>query len=284
MLSNSRRGLRALDLAGVQSRNDFTLRQIAEAVADTPSLPHFAPVLIWTGDRPIENLGETHLAYSIPQSGDLDCIAVPDFVFTGWPEAGIETFWTMASEIEAASLGSPAVGKVGWRGNVRTSPRRAEMEGIARSHPRLFDFQDVDVASLNARTAFLSMSEQSRRFAALMDVEGVGYSGRWKLQMLGLRPVIWVERPFVEFWHGSLPPAYESLRVDRDLRNLVAVAEFALHDPRASAIQQEVHEFSRRHFTSAHVNERWRQVLQALPGRDRPFAQAVWRVLSPWLN
>jgi hypothetical protein len=284
LISNSKKGLRALDLAGVQSRNDFTLEQIAEAVADITSLPHFAPIVLWTGDRPLEELGETHLAYSTLQSGSSDCIAIPDFVFTGWPEAGIESFHSMANEIRTSSASRPAVRKVGWRGSIRTSPLRAEVDRIASSHPELFDLQHVDVASPNLQRDFLTMSEQAAQFAALLDIEGVGYLGRWKLQLMGYRPVLWVDRPYVEFWFESLPDVYSNLRVDRSLDGLASMADFALHAPEASATQREVEKFARLHFTKTLVSSRWLAVLRELPMTERPFAHVCWQVFSKALR
>lgn len=138
-------------------------------------------------------------------------VAAPDFVFGGWPEAGISDFTQSCENLAAAGAAPPHTNLLGWYGNASVHGSRQRFVQIASSlHDRI---EAVDVGNWHGRGDRLdqvgrgssgnvmSMPEQVSRFRYLIDIEGAGYSGRLKMFLHSGRPVLAQQRPWREwFW------------------------------------------------------------------------------------
>ena len=96
----------------------------------------------------------------------------------------------------------------------------------------------------------MSLLEQVRTFAALVDIQGKGYSARLKLLLHSGRPVLLCARPWVEFFHPLLKPWVHYVPVRADLADLVAAAEWVAANPaEAAAIGARAQALAREHLT-----------------------------------
>ena len=74
----------ALDLRGYETRNESVLALLAAAERDH-DVPEFAPVMVHTGDRPLNGGDPSWRSLAFARADDFSDIAVPDFLFDDWP-------------------------------------------------------------------------------------------------------------------------------------------------------------------------------------------------------
>ena len=152
--------LAAEDLGGFESRNPATLAFLQETLtrhgADLAGRDY--NFLIYTGDNPeacakLATQIPFVLAYSTasgaPQSPP-NVIALPDFIYSGWPETGIESYENSTGAIARAGQKPPVTDKLFWIGNVETHPVRRTLIEIGQRHPDDMHFVAIDWAKANA--------------------------------------------------------------------------------------------------------------------------------------
>ena len=108
---SGRDSLQAVSLGGYQTRHEAVLKLVDQADQECDG-PAFGPLLLHTGDRPISTIDDRVRSYAFCSAiGYLD-VPVPDFVFGGWPEVGIDDFdqtasaWPLRANSRLSSLSS----------------------------------------------------------------------------------------------------------------------------------------------------------------------------------
>ena len=143
----------------------------------------------------------------------------------------------------------PRSGKAAWVGNVRSAlPDKREVTTrpllleYTANYSKYFEFRHAGVETF-ART--YRMWDLVRDHAFVLDIGGNGYSGRLKYLLYSMRPVLLVERLYVEYWHHLLKPYVHYIPVKWDLSDLVAQYEWAVKNPEKCAeIAQNAREFA----------------------------------------
>jgi hypothetical protein len=260
--------VRAVDFGGYETRNESTAKLIGLA-EEAHGLPAFPPVLLNTADQPINRNDDRWRALSYSTADGFADIPVPDFLFDGWPQTGVGDYEQARARL--AGVGAePAERRVcGWIGATNTHPSRAALLGLGRLRPDVLDVQDVTwlpaeggAPMATAAGNYLSLDEQVRRWALLLDVEGAGWSARLKLLLASGRPVLVQERPWREWFFRLLRPGVHYIPVRRDMSDLVAQVEWALaHPVEAARIGQAGQRFAREHLRRADAVRRWAEVL-----------------------
>jgi hypothetical protein len=257
--------LQALDLGGYESRNASVLR-------------------VNTGDPRWRSLAFSRA------DGFLD-EPVPDFLLDGWPQVGLDDYDDACVEAAAAGAQPPERRVVGWIGNCDTHPSRWALHGMAQDAPDALEVIDVTWTPVagSARLATqagnqLSLAEQIRRWAALIDVEGNGWSARLKLLLHSGRPVLVADRPWKEWFWPELVPMEHVIPVRRDLADVVERARWVRdHPEEAARIGAAGQAFARERLTRAAASDRWAEVLRGVAAEPpRAFAPEHLRaVLEP---
>ena len=148
-------GLQAISLGGFQSRHDAVLDLLGQADREH-ALPEFGPVLIHTLDRPVSTVEQPWRSYAFcTADGYLD-VPVPDFVFGGWPEVGIDDFDETCRQVRSAGDQPAQLPVTGWIGSVQTHPVRSVLLRLGQEHPDLLDVQQVDWVADPAHSALQS--------------------------------------------------------------------------------------------------------------------------------
>lgn len=229
--------------------------------------------LVNIGDRPRRGykLVAPYRMYGPAAAEGCRDVAAPDFVFGGWPEAGLPDFELARAAIGEDGRQCPETSLMGWYGDVRTIDGRRRLVEIGKQRPDLIEAVNVGdwfgrgerLAGLKAGTPgkVLGMGEQVRRYRFLIDVEGVGYSGRLKLLLHSGRVVFIQERPWREWFFDRLRAWDHYVPVKRDLSDLVANIEKVSADPQLAR----------------HIGEGGRRFADEYLTRDA--AVAVWRKL-----
>jgi hypothetical protein len=163
------------------------------------------------------------------------CYGLPDFLFHRWPSVGMTDFYSTAEALSTLSLIPSEMNKVGWRG-AATHPSRDILVALKGE---LFDFsivQPADYPGVGKSSQFMTLEESIRRWSWLIDVEGRGYSARVKLLLASGRPLILVDRPYVEWYMPEFVAGTHYLSVCRDLSDLSEKVEWLARNPTAAHV------------------------------------------------
>ena len=266
-------GLQALSLGGFQSRHDAVLDLLEQADREHV-VPDFGPVLVHTLDRPVSTAAQPWRSYAFCTADGYRDVPVPDFVFGGWPEVGIDDYDETCWAVQAAGDEPAELPVTGWIGSVQTHPVREVLLRLGHEHPDLLDASPVDWlpgpalgALQSAGGNALTLDAQARRWSALLDVEGKGYSGRLKLLLHTGRPVLVQDRPWREWFWDSLVPMEHYVPVRRDLSDLVPQARWVQQHPQEAAeIGRAGQKLAQQLLTRRSAVERWARVLSDAAG------------------
>ncbi len=253
-----------------QNRVGAILGILCDALRDR-SLPN-QRFLVNIGDRPLTRLVPWRVFGPAEAQGHRD-IAAPDFVFGGWPEAGLPDFDSACASIANAGQARPETSLMGWYGNVATDieARQRQLE-IAKLHSDLVEAVDVGnwfargerLTHGGARTSsgLLTLPNQVLRFRFLIDVEGVGYSARLPFLLHSGRAVFIQDRPWRQGFYNDLRAWEHYVPVERDLSNLIVHLQQVLADPQ---LEQKIAEggrrFAEQHLTREAAVAAWRNLL-----------------------
>lgn len=196
----------------------------------------------------------------------------PDWTFVYWPECNIESYEKTRDEIIEAGLAEPTIDKAMWYGNMN-SPLKDVPESITR--PNMVAIGEKNKEIMNVRHVFpplpfadpkyRSMPELIRGHRALIDIGGNGYSGRIKWLLFSRRPIIMVERFFVEYFHHDLKPWEHYVPVRMDLADLVEKTKWVLENRNeGNKIADNAFKFAMNNFSEKKLLERIWKVCQAL--------------------
>lgn len=184
---------------------------------------------------------EADFAYSLPWDVKESCrtILVPDFTFWAWPEAGLSpNFKTIVKNLHQIQEDkAPQLEKCGWAGNPRMSQQRPYFIDTAKAYPDKFEFITPDSLT-GTGGGRISMENQARRWACVIDLPAFGFSGRVPMLLHTGRPLLSLERSrwggghFTDkVWYAKkLIAGLHYLPVNANLTNLEATAKLALSD------------------------------------------------------
>lgn len=288
---SGRDNLHAVSLGGFQTRHEAVLTLVEQADQEHNG-PAFGPFLIHTDDRPITTTDSSARSYAFCSApGYLD-VPVPDFIFGGWPEVGIDDFDQTASAMAAAGEQPAELPVVGWIGSCHLNLGRWALLGLGHTHPDLLDVHHVqwvyDPTGLRTvKQNHLSLPEQVGRWSALVDVEGLGYSGRLKLLLHSGRPVLVQDRPWREWYWDSLVAMEDYIPVRRDLSDVVDQARWVQQNPQeAEQIGRAGQKLAQRLLTRASAVAEWGRTLSVAgqTGTDGWAPQALLDDLTPGIT
>ena len=210
---------------------------------------------VFMGDRPKPN------SYSFSTTCGKYDETFPDWSFSGWSTAGIKSF---REAIKAFPTTPPETNKLGWIGSLLNVNARKEF--VTRFGDTEFSeaFTTKGCFNLNIRKPprFMTHSEQIKRWKYLIDIRGIGYSGRTKFLMHSDRVVFLVDSPFEEYWYQFLEPWKHYVPVKEDYSDLEEnyykiENDKSLHD----YILNEKHKFAQQHITYDSALSRIKQII-----------------------
>ena len=189
----------------------------------------------------------------------------PDFVFGGWWHIGLHDFDAFANAISTASEVPPWRPQALWIGNTDMSPRRAQLVTMSQAHPSRIHARAMQWAHARgnvteatgeraATDGWISLPQHGE-WRYLIDVEGMGWSGRLKLLPFTRRPLLiqdGLRRPYWDWSSAMLRPHVHYLPVKRDLSDLVEQIEWLDNHPAdATRLANAAFELATTQFTFA---------------------------------
>lgn len=289
--------------AGYETRRASVERLITECdrADPLPDRPRHLAVTIQLGDQPTQPISkpinEKSLVVGFCTVAGSGLTAAPDFVFDHWAQVGISDYDETCEQVAlAGKLDTKPEGrrKAGWIGNFDTNPRRHLLGRIASRFPALLNATDTgpwkqetpkkdilksadskgdlkgDLKMVTSRGGFVGLAELVSSYDYLVDVEGVGYSGRLKILLHSAKPVLLQERPWREFYFDQLKPFVHYVPVRRDLQDLVWRIDWLnKHPEEAKKIGNNAAQFAKNHLTRPAALRTWRALL-APPTQTTP--------------
>jgi hypothetical protein len=257
---------------GMNPRVDALKKLIGKA-ADKYNMPGMRGMPLNTLDRGNEDANAR--VYSMcydRRKPELKKMCGPDWTFVHWPESGIACYKAMREEVIAAGGSDPRTEKACWFGNMN-SPLKDVIEHVTR--PRLVRIGEENTDIMEAKHVFpplpahhkdyRSMPDLVREYRAMIDIGGNGYSGRIKWLLFSRRPLVMVDRFYVEYFHDELKPWEHYVPVRMDLSDLVEKVWWTLVNKReAGEIAERALKFALENLPEdrllARVKEVWTSV------------------------
>ena len=253
------------DLGGYETRNASTFWCIQKA-DEIYNWSDFPKLKINTGDY--ENNSNDY-TYSKQNSYDN---LIPDFIFHSWPQVNIKDYEMFVNDIDNAGLNNYEIHKVCWIGNTNTNFRRQQMLQIGDINKDLFDFFHMDwIPSDNIilnSTKYMSTPELVKNYSILIDIEGIGYSGRLKHLLWSHRPLLLVDRPHKEYFFEFLKEWEHYIPVKRDLSDLVEKTKWCMNNyDKALQIAENAYQFSKLHLTRNACYNKWNSIISTFTSK-----------------
>ena len=197
---------------------------------------------------------------------ELEKYCGPDCFFHSWPSANIQSFAQTRDEIIVESAKPPTIDKFGWYGNLY-SPIEGAVEKYTRpllkeigdEHSDMFDIVHISPvsSSINKDTPnYISLPELTK-YEYLIDIGGNGFSGRLKWLFFSKRPLLMIDRNYIEFFYHDLKPYVHYIPVKMDLSDLVEQAKWvkANHD-KCLEIANNAYDYALSNFTEDKIIDR----------------------------
>lgn len=177
----------------------------------------------------------------------------PDHYFNDCDHYGVNNYDEYRVKLMAAGIKPNGAKTLGWSGALTSDVRRKFKD--------LSDAVPDDVISCTTMTwdsnfvsvpagEYISMKDQVATYKYLIDMEGLGYSPRLKLQFFSFRPIFIVDRPWKEFFYQHLEPWVTHVPVSRDLSDLSDNIRRLDSDPKLQrTICSNMTDFAQTHLT-----------------------------------
>jgi hypothetical protein len=167
----------------------------------------------------------------------------PDFSSHHWPSANISSFEETKKLIIIASKTDPTINKVGWFGNIHSPGTdviehhtRPLLKKIGDENPDLFDIFHINPINgiIDDKVTNYKSFETLTKYKYLIDIGGNGYSGRLKYLLFSQRPVLIVDRVYIEYFYEDLIPFVHFIPVKEDLSDLIVQVNWMKNNPEKS--------------------------------------------------
>lgn len=186
----------------------------------------------------------------------------PDFIFHSWPSVNIMSFEITKNEIIKSGNSLPIIDKIGWCGNIYSAEKgtvehdtRPLLKKIGDQYPDIFDIKHSHIYYNFNNSNYMTFIDLIK-YKYLIDIGGNGYSGRLKLLLFSKRPLLLVDRNYIEYFHNDLTPYIHYIPVKMDLSDLLQQATWIMENYETSIkIADNAFEFACNNFTENKILE-----------------------------
>ena len=263
------------EVAGWCARNAniiLLVREAYDVLAEAgllPKAPSYSSFQIYTGDR--EDLtsrpfGPVNKAYSIAVTNKEH--AAPCWAYSKWEELDMRPFDEISAEIDVAGQTIAPVPLVYWSGAANYVPERKKFKALTQTEnmKSLIKCNDFHSWPSNAGApmgrGYISMADQVREHQAMIDLIGVGYSGRVKYLLHSHRPLLITERQLWDWPMHSIEPNVHYIPVKADFSDLKEKAEWVFQNPdKSKAIAENASKFAKERVTHASAVCKYKDII-----------------------
>jgi hypothetical protein len=195
--------------------------------------------------------------------------AFPDYIYVGQKESGLTNYTeTVNSFVDTP----PKTNKVGWIGALACGDKtpRPKFTEMAKEKPDAFEARVLQIP-IHTKEGWktcvdrMSYQQQVDEWKYLIDMEGCGWSGRFKVLMSSPRIVFFVDRPYQEWYFGYMEPWKHYVPVKRDLSDLYENYLKIENDIELqNYIKANQKEFAQKYLTRAAAEQRIYEIIQEM--------------------
>ncbi|MCP1659288.1 glycosyltransferase family 90 protein [Neisseria perflava] len=213
----------------MHTRGESTVKMVIDALIGLFGKQDITrDIVIHIGDHPRGELEKDHFYYCVGDESEL-AHAIPDFIFDSWKEPGIAHYGNMIDEIIARGQRQKwKSDKLFWIGNQITHKNRFKFMRIAKANADKIEAYNTQVKKALAGepvAPYVSLPDHCD-YKYLIDIEGVGYSGRIPFLLATQRLLFIQERKWRSYFHFDLQPYKHFVPVKNDLSDLMEQLEF----------------------------------------------------------
>jgi hypothetical protein len=204
-----------------QTRADSTIKMIVDALKLKPWLRFDASLTIDCGDYPMKY--EPYYYTYCCSDKSYKKYVFPDFIFESWPQIGVQDYDQTTVEIEKAGNKKYQYNQLLWIGNTQTSPNRGKFMEIAQKNNDFILGIDTYVDKYidgDVNIPYVSLIDHTK-YKYLLDIEGIGYSGRIAYLLFTQRVLFIQDREWKQYYYFDLVPYTHFIPVKNDLSDLV---------------------------------------------------------------
>lgn len=203
----------------------------------------------------------------------------PDWTFYFWKCSGIDSFEETVKEISQKADIPPTINRIAWYGNIYSPlPHAIEyktrplLKKIGDQRPDIFHIVHIEPVKDDKTNkmigkhipSYISMPELTK-YTYLLDIGGNGYSGRLKYLMYTKRPILYVDRYYVEYFQDDLVPYVHYIPVKMDLSDIWIQVRWIVSNPeKCKEIAQNAFDYAVTHFTTDKIIDRVYEAYQKI--------------------
>jgi hypothetical protein len=141
---------------------------------------------------------------------------LPCYIFDHWKECKINDYEETCENIKKESIKKFKYDKMLWIGQISHPTRKKFVEKYTNNkNMNIIALPDHWGHSPVLKTPYISLPSHCD-YKYLIDMQGNGYSGRFKFFLHSRRPVFYQSRKFHEYWFWSLKPFVHYIPINED--------------------------------------------------------------------
>lgn len=150
----------------------------------------------------------------------------PDFVFGNWWHIGLTDFDEFTQDIAKNCISNPPIyNKVFWAGALQDIPQRMLYKHISKRYPNTFETMTMKWTNRSNPSKFVKLRDHGQ-WNILIDLTGIGWSGRLKLLPFCKRPLIIANRKFWGWSDFMILKTKNFYMANKDLSNLLQIVNY----------------------------------------------------------
>ena len=240
------------DFGGYEDRNSSTIKLIINALKENEEI--FLNKEIDCIVNTTDHLNDSYLSYAHPSD---KYKTIPCFTFDAWKQIGIDSFESMVYNIKEKANQPYIINGLFWGGSINPNIiPRCEYQKIANNNQIICENVEFDRSNPQKLTAsnFTSLPDHAK-YKYLIDLEGMGWSGRLKFLCFTKRVLFINKRPHMEWWMHDLKDFHNCIMVERNLEDLIEKFNYIENNPHLyNNIANNLYEFACDNLTINNVN------------------------------
>ena len=264
-------------IKNIKYEREIALQQLLNMCSIKYSNENIKNINYYPCDNDRANENENQKFYSVcynKHNKNLKKYCGPDFFFYNWPSANINSFEETKNQIILESRKKPTIDKVGWYGNIYSPLNnvieyhtRPLLKKIGDENCELYDIKHVlpqNNVLNNNNLNYISLPELIK-YKYLIDIGGNGWSGRLKWLLFSKRPLLLVDRNYIDYFYEDLIPYTHYIPVNMDLSNLLEQTNWMINNYEKSLqIANNAFEFAINNFTTDKILEKIYEVYNTI--------------------
>jgi len=186
----------------------------------------------------------------------------PDAFYHSCKKHGVDDYEEYRVKLMAAGVKNSQTQALGWLGAITSDVRKRFVELAQFTGKNIIFYRKVEWDVFDTMPdKYMSMVDQAVRFKYLIDMEGIGYSPRLKLQFFSFRPIFIVDSPWRESFYKHLVPWVHYIPVKSDLSNLVTNLQRIESDKKLyTYIRNNMTDFAQTYLTRDNAISRFKEI------------------------